>query len=774
MTADISLELLTTEGVGESTAGASLCTSCAAAGPRRVEQGLPRFRDFVEYTNDFIYVFDAESGQVVDANDAMPRRLGYSREELLGMRIPEFSVNLHEEERSWVERVNLLRRLGAVVTEGLHRCKSGEVIPVEVSLRYLQRDGKAYAVAVTRDITERKYHEQQIERLVRMTRMQSGISSAVLRIRERDELLQEACRIATEVGGYDRTVLSLVEGNGKIARPAYRAGKGGDFPEPALLEIADGPDADTSVSGRALRTGQITFCDLAQRTTPAAMREPLLAIGYKSLIALPLIIEGRRVGVLTLASREMNILRDDELTLLQDITATLAFALRSQQHADAAEFLTYYDSMTGLARRQLFCERLGRLLREPLFPTARPAVAVFDIRGLSHINDSLGRHFGDRLLQMVAERLRRRAGSDDRIAYLGSGTFAMVELQFDPGYGAITSVLDSCVFNEPFTVEERTLSLEHRSGIAYFPADGTQSGVLLDRAEAALRLAKEAGERYMHYRLDLHSEVAERLELEHRLRAAVDRQQFELYYQPQVDVQTGRIEFVEALLRWNDPVHGVLSPARFLTVLESSGLITTVGTWALRQAARDLERWSAMGLPALRVAVNVSPLQLVQRDFVEQAIALRRGLDVQGGFGLDLEITETGLLQDLEGAGAKLRQLRDAEFRIALDDFGTGYSSLGLLSKLPVDILKIDRSFVSGLPEDAASARLTESIIRLACGFGLITVAEGVERAGQLQILRRLRCDYWQGYLYSAPVRAPEIDRMLARSGRRRRSLESG
>ncbi len=734
----------------------------------RVEESR-RFREFLEYTNDSIYVVDVESGRVVDANDALTRRLGYSREELLRMRLPDFAVALQS--YSWEDLTSRVRKVGAFVTEGQHRCKNGDLIPVEVSLRYLERDGKPYAIAVTRDITERKRQEQQIGRLVRMTKMQSGINAAVLRIRERDDLLKEACRIATDVGGYDRAVLSLVDADGKFARPTYRSGMAEDFPEPDVLEVADGSEPDTSVSGRALRMGQILFCDLRQSAPYVCMRERLLALGYKSLIALPLIIEGRRVGVLTLASREMNILKEDELALLEDMRATLAFALRSQQNAHVAEFLTYYDPLTGLPKRQLFCERLAQLLARPRSPGARPVVAVLDIRGLTHINDSLGRHFGDRVLQRVAERLRRRSPSDDRIAYLGAGSFAVMALEDDPNHGGITAVLASCVFDEPFTIDERALRLSYRSGIAYFPDDGTESSGLLDRAEAALRQAKDSGEQSMHYRLDLHGEVSRRLELEHQLRKAIEQSQFELYYQPQLDADSGQIESVEALIRWNNPDEpAVCPPARFLPVLESSGMIITVGSWVLEQAARTCERWSQQGLPPVRVAVNVSPLQLGRKDFVDHAIGILRPLQLREGFGLDLEITETALLQDLQGTSARLRQLRAAGFRIALDDFGTGYSALGLLSKLPVDLLKIDRSFVCGLPEDSASATLVESIIRLACGFGLMTVAEGVETAGQLRMLRRMKCDYWQGYLCSAPLRIDDIERLIKRT---RRSLDA-
>jgi EAL domain-containing protein (putative c-di-GMP-specific phosphodiesterase class I) len=283
----------------------------------------------------------------------------------------------------------------------------------------------------------------------------------------------------------------------------------------------------------------------------------------------------------------------------------------------------------------------------------------------------------------------------------------------------------------------------------------------LQRAEAALKQAKESGEPYLHYQFKVHSELAERLALEHNLRSALDEQQFVLHYQPQVNVATGHIESVEALLRWNDPQNGLVQPARFLPVLESSGMIVAVGDWVLTQAAADCLRRRHQGLGPVRIAVNVAAQQIRRRGFVANCLAAD-AICAGDGSGLDLEITETGLLHDVEGASRKLRELRTAQMRIAIDDFGTGYSSLGLLSKLPVDLLKIDRSFISGPPADAASVTLVSSIIGLASAFNLIPVAEGVETAEQLRMLRELKCNHSQGYLHSRAVPAEQLEQMLA------------
>jgi len=612
---------------------------------------------------------------------------------------------------------------------------------------------------------EQRLHDQQQDRIARLTRMlqmQSGINAAVVRIREREDLLREACRLALQVGGYEHAMICLVAADGRHARPWYRLGMAPGYLEKLEFEIGDGTDPDTSLVGRALRTGQITIStDLTQSEPPVAGRLELLERGFHSVVALPLTVDGARIGVLSLASRESDLLSDEELRLLQDMIANLSFALQYRQKETAVQYLAYYDPLTGLAKRGLFCERLDKLLQSRVGPEATPTVVAFDVMNLSNVNDSFGRHVGDLLLQRVAERLKHHIDDDERIGYLGGGTFVMVPLQSEVSADNVTNLLDNTVFRDVFHIEGRAIRTSFKSGLAHFPADGEDASTLTQRAEAALKQAKDSGEQYLHYQIQMHSDIAERLALEHKLRIALDEKQFVLHYQPQINVASGRIEGVEALLRWHDPEEGLMHPALFLPVLEASGMIVPVGEWVLHEAAKDCRRWHRMGLGPVRVAVNVSVQQVRRRTFVDTVLAAS-GECLANGYGVDLEITETGLLHDMEGASRKLRELRTAGMRIAIDDFGTGYSSLGLLSKLPVDILKVDRSFISGLPGDRASVTLVSSIIGLGSAFNLTVVAEGVETLGQLEQLRRLKCNYSQGYLHSRPVPAVELERMLA------------
>jgi diguanylate cyclase (GGDEF)-like protein len=389
-------------------------------------------------------------------------------------------------------------------------------------------------------------------------------------------------------------------------------------------------------------------------------------------------------------------------------------------------------------------------------------VLVFDVEQLSALNDAFGRHVGDLLLQCVADRLRDRLDSTERAAHLNGGTFAAL---FAAESGNELRYLRSQVaemFAEPFLIQGRLIPVSVRSGVATYPENGEDAGTLVQNAEAALKTAKAGGEKMLRHKPGMNSALAERLGIEHRLRGALERHQFVLFYQPKVSIASGRIVGVEALLRWSDPVRGLMAPGAFLSILESTGLIGPVGEWALKQAAEDCQRWASLGFPAVRVAVNAAPVQLRRRDFAAKVIDASAALDGQKGWGLDIEITEGALLDDASWTLRTLRVLRGAGVRVAIDDFGTGYSSLSRLSQLPVDTLKIDRSFTSRLPDNAAGCTVVSTIIALARAFNMTTVAEGVETREQLVFLERAGCNESQGSLHSRPVPSAELELLMA------------
>jgi EAL domain-containing protein (putative c-di-GMP-specific phosphodiesterase class I) len=317
------------------------------------------------------------------------------------------------------------------------------------------------------------------------------------------------------------------------------------------------------------------------------------------------------------------------------------------------------------------------------------------------------------------------------------------------------------IFSEPFIIEVREIPVSVLSGFAVFPDHGKDANTLVQNAEAALRSARLTGERQLHYSAEKHSEMVSGLALEHKLRVALERRQFELHYQPKLNIMTRRLEGLEALIRWRDPDAGLVSPAAFLPLLESTGLIVDVGEWVIQQAASDCQQWLRAGLPAVRVAVNIAPAQLRRPDFARMFLEAVHGWSSSVS-GLDIEITEGSLDEDSAVEIRTLRLLRSAGVTIAIDDFGTGYSSLSRLSSLPIDVLKIDRSFVQPIPNDATARTLIKTIVVLARAFNLKTVAEGVETQEQLDYLWQAGCDHSQGYLHSKPMPAAQVVELLA------------
>jgi diguanylate cyclase (GGDEF)-like protein len=599
--------------------------------------------------------------------------------------------------------------------------------------------------------------EQQVVRLTAVLQMLSGINAALVRIQNRDELLNETCRLAHDVGGYVIAMVALINPTTSMARAVGWAGY--DFLEQPDQEfpIADHENADQSLLGRVMRTGRAALCD--DINSPSFVvdgRDALIAAGVRSLACLPLRVDDTPVGAILLGTATTGGVSQEELLLLEEVSSNLSFALQYLNKQDAVEFLSYFEPLTGLAKRALFCERLSRLLKRGPDSLPRLAVAVFDIEHLSVINDSFGRHTGDRLLQCVADRLKGHFSDTEQLAHLGGGTFVcMSALPEDVGDEMPISHHDfTRIFDRPFSIDGHEIVAKIKSGLACYPEDGREPNELVQNAEAALKEAKTSGEQYLHHRIEMNSELARRVGMEHRLRTALEEQQFVLHYQPKVT------------LRWNDPENGLIAPAIFLPLLESAGLMTAIGAWVIRQAAFDCRQWQHMGLPPIRVAVNISPPELRRRNAAREILEGIGNITGDPDWGIDIEVTEGALAGDFSLCVHALRLLRAAGVRIAIDDFGTGFSSLGRLSELPIDTLKIDRTFTAGLPSDRKGCMLVSTIIGLAHAFDMTTVAEGVETQAQLDHLIHLGCDESQGYLHSKPIPKTEFEKLLGASGK--------
>ncbi|MEP7261302.1 MAG: bifunctional diguanylate cyclase/phosphodiesterase, partial [Usitatibacter sp.] len=367
------------------------------------------------------------------------------------------------------------------------------------------------------------------------------------------------------------------------------------------------------------------------------------------------------------------------------------------------------------------------------------------------VNDALGRAAGDEILRQVADRMRAASGDDSRLARINADRFAAVSLQAETGeqLARLVETRMIQVFEAPFQIGDRPVAVSAHMGIAVFPDDGRSAEALMRNSEAAAAKAKVVGEPYLFYSEAMNARIAEQLALEGRLREALAKEEFVLHYQPKVDVLTREVVGLEALIRWQSAGR-LVPPMDFIPLLEEAGLILQVGEWAQAQAARDHRALASAGLAPPRIAVNVSAQQLRQRDFV--AVVERAATDGGKLAGVDLELTESQLMSDIEGSIVKLAALRKLGVNIAIDDFGTGYSSLAHLAKLPVQSLKIDRSFIAAMDRDSGAKPLIIAIISLAHSLRLKVCAEGVETEAQAQFLALQDCDEMQGYLVSKPL----------------------
>ena len=468
---------------------------------------------------------------------------------------------------------------------------------------------------------------------------------------------------------------------------------------------------------------------------------------------LPLIIANEAVGALALYARESEFFQEEEIRLLTDLTGNLSFALEGIDKAKRLDYLAYYDVLTGLANRRLFLERLELLARHAVTGGHKLAVFLIDLERFKNINDSLGRPAGDKLLVQVAQWLTSRVADATLLARVGANQFAVVLPEINQE-GDVARLLEKTVEALPqqvFRLDDTDCRVGAKVGAALFPDDGAGAGALLMNAEAALKKAKARGDRFLFFTEKMTAKVASTLTMENQLRQALERQEFVLHYQPKVCMRNGQLTGAEALIRWNDPRTGLVPPAAFIPVLEETGLIFDVGRWALQQAIADYLRWRAAGLVAVRIAVNVSPLQLRHEGFVAE-IEQTVGIDALAAAALELEITETLIMEDVKLSIDTLQAIRALGVTVAIDDFGTGFSSLSYLHKLPVGALKIDRSFVSEMTVAPEGLALVSTIINLARWLKLKVVAEGVETEEESRLLRLLSCDEMQGYIVSKPL----------------------
>ena len=426
-------------------------------------------------------------------------------------------------------------------------------------------------------------------------------------------------------------------------------------------------------------------------------------------------------------------------------------------------YLANHDHLTSLPNRLLFIDRLSQALTRVAWHKRQVAVLFLDLDHFKQINDTLGHHVGDLLLMAVSERLKSCVRSGDTIARLGGDEFAIILIDMARAED-VSKVAQKIVdtLSKLFTVTGYELFVTTSIGISLCPGDGEDAETLLKNADTAMYRAKGQGRNnYQLYSAALNANAFERLTMETSLRQALEREEFLLHYQPQIDLNTRQIVGVEALLRWHHPDLGLVSPTKFIPIAEETGLIVPIGEWVLRTACVQNKAWQKAGIQPIVVSVNLSARQFQQKDFlgvVNKALK-ESGLNAKH---LGLELTESILMQKEWPIVAMLNELSSMGIELSIDDFGTGYSSLGYLNRLPINTLKIDQSFVNNVTKNPNDAVIVSTIITLAHSLHLKANAEGVETTEQSEFLRALECDSMQGFLFSPPLPANEVTKLLA------------
>lgn len=714
-----------------------------------------------------MWVYDVGTRYFLAVNAAATAHYGYSEPQFLGMAVDD--IRSQAEVRPRNDSLQVRHEQRGTFDVCRHRKADGSLIDVEVSADGIVFDGRPARLVLAHDVTARIEQEHKIARLSRIRAIIGGISSAMLRLSDRDELLQEACRVAATEGVFPVAWVSALDA--QTDQFTIVAAHARDSESTTFLEFIAAlplPDTDRPAQ-RVRRTAQpLISNDLSVDPAAAPIREAFLSRGYRSAAAFPLLVKDQVIAVLALVAGETGFFDAEEIALIEWLAADLSFALEHIQSSQRLDHLAHYDSLTGLSNADMFQACLDELVKTASREQGSVCVVLLDLERFTQINVVLGRRIGDDLLRKVAGRLRQVLVGPDALCRIGADTFAVASPR-DDGH-IVTDLRDRILdaLKLPFKLDAQEISISAQLGIALFPADGVDGSSVFKNAEAALKRVKPSGQRYAYHSNEMNALIAERQAHEAQLHTAVDAGQFVLHYQPRVDLTSGEVVGAEALIRWQHPTRGLLMPGEFITLAEETGLIVRIGTWVIDTVCALQAAWIARGIAVVPIAVNVSPLQFEDGNLLQTVSTALTAHALEARY-LDLELTESAVMNDAKAAAQMLQALRTLGVGLALDDFGTGYSSLAHLKRFPFDSVKIDRSFVADVTSNAEDAAIATAIIAMAHSLGLKVVAEGVETQEQFNYLRKRGCDDMQGYFFSPAVAKETFESYL--SGRKRALL---
>jgi len=617
---------------------------------------------------------------------------------------------------------------------------------------------------------EKARADEQKERLSRMFAALSATNEAIMRAKSRAELFNLVCESVAKGGKFTSTTIALAREGSDYLDMVAVAGPTADNTRTIRLSRNAEHPVGRGLSGNAFRSRQACISnDYLNDPRGIAFHPAVRADGAKAGAAFPLIVHGETFGVMLFLSTEKHVFTPEFVELLQRLADNVSFALENFDRADEKhkaderiEYLASHDSLTGLPNREMF----NGMLRDAINTAQRKAhgfaLLFIDLDRFKVINDSLGHDAGDTLLVEVSRRLRRTLRANDVVARLGGDEFVVVfeDASDRNAVGRVAANLLS-VLGQPMQLSGQECHTTASIGIAMYPDDGAGAQTLTKSADLAMYLAKEDGKNgFRFFNGEIKAQSIERLVMESELRRAIERNQFSLHYQPKVDMESGLVTGVEALLRWTHPELGLVPPAQFIPLAEETGLIIPIGRWVLREACAQNMAWQRRGLLPVAMAVNLSPRQFADEHLLHD-IDLALAESEMSPVLLQLEVTESMMMRNVPRAVRVLHAIQNRGIRLAIDDFGTGYSSMSLMKQFPIDTIKIDRSFVRDLPRDSEDQAIAQAIISMGKALGMTVVAEGVETVEQQVFLKHHACDEMQGYLFSRPLPPRELAELL-------------
>ena len=726
------------------TATADELLASAQASIRSLFDGVPFQMGITELTAD-------QDMLLVSVNPAAAEFLGRPALELQGMRLSELGLQ-GPGAVVWLDQYRRAMHSGQAVNFEHAGAADGQWWDVTLSHIGPGPTGLPRFCYIVQDVTERRREERTREALYRISEAAQAEGSL-------PELFRRIHEIIGELLPAKNFFVALHDGDSRRLSFPYHVDEY-DTP-PAVRTLDDG-----TLSGRVITLGQSLL--FTPETPNEGVHHEEAIFGTPSLdwLGVPLKGKSGTIGAIVVQSYDGTVrYRDQDRVLLEFVSGQVAAAIEHRQLADALAWQAHHDALTGLPNRQLFQDRLRQALAQARRNDRQVAVIYADVDRFKQINDTLGHATGDALLRQIAARLGACVRSSDTLARLGGDEFTLVLTDLhEPADAMRVASAAIEAMREPFQVEGRELFASLSLGISLFPDDAGSGEALMVNADVAMYRAKDLGrDNVQWFDADMNLMARERMELEGHLRHALQAGELSLAYQPQCDAR-GRLLAFEALMRWNHPALGPIPPSRFIPLAEDSGLIVPMGEWALLQACAQAAAWRRAGHADLRMSVNVSASQFQRPDWVA---TVRRALRDTGlaPEALELEITESLLLQSGKTTSANLFELRRLGVGIAIDDFGTGYSSLSYLHRLPITTLKIDQSFVREIglePADGAEdAPIIRTIISLAHNLGLSVVAEGVETQAQRDVLVTLGCEALQGYFLHRPLERDAAEALL-------------